>query len=146
MLIQRQITERFIECHNELKNKEKIKSSRQFALALGCLPQSLNEILKGRRDVTIELLQKAVVAYELNPTFIMSGLGAMFAPNSAALELFSQEQLIAPLVSDIKRQLQEIREILSEQTELIVRLNVKLQQLTDGSPSPDLEQLEGEFD
>jgi len=54
------VTERFIKCHNLLKEENRIRSSRQFALSLDYLPQSLSEILRGRRDVTIELLRKAV--------------------------------------------------------------------------------------
>ena len=42
------------------------------------LPQSLSEILKGRRDVTIELLRKAIATYKMNPVYIMTGDGPMF--------------------------------------------------------------------
>ena len=55
------VTQRFINCHNKLKIDQRIRSSRQFALSLDYLPQSLSEILKNRRDVTIELLRKSIV-------------------------------------------------------------------------------------
>lgn len=55
-----------------------MRSSRQFALALDYLPQSLSEILKGRRDVTIELLRKAVETYNVNPLYLFTGEGTMF--------------------------------------------------------------------
>lgn len=55
-----------------------MRSSRQFALSLDYLPQSLSEILKGRRDVTIELLRKAVEKYRINPVYIYTGEGPMF--------------------------------------------------------------------
>jgi phage repressor protein C with HTH and peptisase S24 domain len=45
---------------------------------LDYLPQSLSEILKGRRDVTIELLRKAVELYKINPVFIFTGEGPLF--------------------------------------------------------------------
>lgn len=72
------VTDRFINCHDKLREEGKVRSSRQFALALDYLPQSLSEILKGRRDVTIELLRKAVEVYNLNPVYIFSGEGTMF--------------------------------------------------------------------
>lgn len=72
------VTDRFINCHDKLREEGKVRSSRQFALALDYLPQSLSEILKGRRDVTIELLRKAVEVYNLNPMYIFSGEGTMF--------------------------------------------------------------------
>jgi len=72
------VTDRFIKCHDKLREEGKVRSSRQFALALDYLPQSLSEILKGRRDVTIELLRKAVEEYNLNPVYIFTGEGTMF--------------------------------------------------------------------
>ncbi len=72
------VTERFLTCLNKLKEDGKIRSSRQFAINLDYLPQSLSEIQKGRRDVTIELLRKAVETYSMNPVFLLTGEGAHF--------------------------------------------------------------------
>ena len=72
------VTQRFIKCHNKLREDNRVRSSRQFALSLDYLPQSLSEILKGRRDVTIELLRKAVEKYKINPVYIYTGEGPMF--------------------------------------------------------------------
>ena len=72
------VTQRFIKCHDKLREEKRIKSSRQFALSLEYLPQSLSEILKGRRDVTIELLRKSVERYQINPVYIYTG-DEMFA-------------------------------------------------------------------
>ncbi len=72
------VTQRFIKCHDKLREENRVRSSRQFALSLDYLPQSLSEILKGRRDVTIELLRKAVATYKINPVYIYTGEGPMF--------------------------------------------------------------------
>jgi phage repressor protein C with HTH and peptisase S24 domain len=72
------ITQRFIKCHDKLREDNQVRSSRQFALSLDYLPQSLSEILKSRRDVTIELLRKAVEVYRINPVYIYTGEGPMF--------------------------------------------------------------------
>lgn len=72
------VTQRFIQCHHQLKQENRVRSSRQFAIALDYLPQSLSEILKGRRDVTIDLLRKAVEVYQLNPIFLYTGEGELF--------------------------------------------------------------------
>ncbi len=72
------VTQRFIKCHDKLRTENRVRSSRQFALSLDYLPQSLSEILKGRRDVTIELLRKAVDLYKINPVYIYTGEGPMF--------------------------------------------------------------------
>ncbi len=72
------VTQRFIKCQRKLLEENRVRSSRQFALSLDYLPQSLSEILKGRRDVTIELLRKAVEKYKINPVYIYTGEGPMF--------------------------------------------------------------------
>ncbi len=72
------VTQRFIKCHNKLREDNRVRSSRQFAMSLNYLPQSLSEILKGRRDVTIELLRKAVEFYKINPVYVYTGEGPMF--------------------------------------------------------------------
>lgn len=77
------VTQRFIKCHNKLKEERRIRSSRQFALSLDYLPQSLSEILHSRRDVTIELLRKAVETYQLNPMYLFTGEGPMFMTEKA---------------------------------------------------------------
>ncbi|MDP4997575.1 MAG: S24 family peptidase [Saprospiraceae bacterium] len=72
------VTQRFIKCHDKLKQDNQIKSSRQFAMSLDYLPQSLSEILRGRRDVTVELIRKAVLLYKMNPVYLYTGEGLMF--------------------------------------------------------------------
>ena len=72
------VTQRFIKCHNQLREDKRIKSSRQFAISLDYLPQSLSEILKGRRDVTIEVLRKAIEKYKLSPVYLFTGTGPLF--------------------------------------------------------------------
>ena len=72
------VTQRFINCHDKLKEENRIRSSRQFAISLDYLPQSLSEILKGRRDVTIELIRKSVEEYKINPVYLYTGEGPMF--------------------------------------------------------------------
>lgn len=72
------VTQRFIKCHDRLLASNLVRSSRQFAMSLDYLPQSLSEIVKGRRDVTIELLRKAVQVFNLNPEYLLKGKGEMF--------------------------------------------------------------------
>jgi phage repressor protein C with HTH and peptisase S24 domain len=62
-------------CIETLKAHNKVKSMRQFAISLDYLPQGLSEMANGRRDVTIELLRKAIEKYGVNSEFIFTGLG-----------------------------------------------------------------------
>jgi hypothetical protein len=93
------VTDRFIFCHDELKRLRKVRSSRQFALSLDYLPQSLSEILKGRRDVTLELLRKGVEKYEMNPIFLLTGKGSHFSQPEEWLT--SKNAFDAPVNSDV---------------------------------------------
>ncbi|MCB0609702.1 MAG: peptidase S24 [Lewinellaceae bacterium] len=72
------VTQRFIKCHDKLREENRVRSSRAFAVSLDYLPQSLSEIIKGRRDVTIELIRKAVEFYKINPAYLFTGEGPMF--------------------------------------------------------------------
>lgn len=72
------VTQRFVKCINQLKSDGVVRSMRQFAMSVDYLPQSLSEILKERRDVTIELLRKSVEAYKMNPVYIYTGKGPLF--------------------------------------------------------------------
>ena len=90
------VTQRFVKCHNYLKDARIVKSSRQFALDLDYLPQSLSEILNGRRDVTIELLRKAIEVFHFNPAFIFTGEGEMLHQQQIpkSYQQLSEEQII----------------------------------------------------
>jgi len=72
------VTQRFVKCLKQLKEDGVIRSMREFARSLDYLPQSLSEILKERRDVTIELLRKAVAFYKFNPVYIYTGQGPLY--------------------------------------------------------------------
>ena len=72
------VTQRFVQCVQQLINDHKVKSMRQFALSLDYLPQGMSEMVNGRRDVTIELMRRAVEKYEINSDFVFTGRGRMF--------------------------------------------------------------------
>lgn len=73
-----EVSQRFVECIEKLKEEGKIRSFRQFAQSLDYLPQSLSEVRNGRRDVTIDLLHRTINKYQVNPNYLFEGAGAMF--------------------------------------------------------------------
>ena len=72
------VSQRFITCLNELKSKFIVKSDREFSLRLDFTSQNLSQIVKGKRDVTIELIRKAVEVFDFNADYIFSGEGDLF--------------------------------------------------------------------
>lgn len=75
------VSKRFVQSLKNLKEKGVIKSYRQFAISVDYLPQSLSEVVNGRRDVTLDLLYKSIAEYELNPSYLFSGKGDMICRN-----------------------------------------------------------------
>ena len=69
------ITSRFIEAFHWLKEEGKVRSARQFALGIKTYPQSLNDILKGRRDATLPMIQKVTEVYNINCQYLLTGQG-----------------------------------------------------------------------
>ena len=55
------VTERYLECYNELIAKKKVKNGRQFSLSLNYAPQSWSKIQNSERQVTVDLIRKAVI-------------------------------------------------------------------------------------
>jgi phage repressor protein C with HTH and peptisase S24 domain len=77
-----------------------VRSSRQFALSLEYLPQSLSEIVKGRRDVTIELVRKAIEKYSLNASYLFGGEGDMFLNEQAK----SKEYVLTVVTDNVQEE------------------------------------------
>lgn len=96
-LVQNNVTLRFISTLQHLQAQGKVGSIRQFALSLDYYPQSLNDILKGRRDVTVELLRKVIELYNFNALFLFSGEGPMIS-NEQASPIESKHDLEVPLL------------------------------------------------
>ena len=61
------VSQNFAKFVEHLKNSGQIVSYARFAKSINYSPQSLNEILKGRRDVTIEVLRQFFLHYQVNP-------------------------------------------------------------------------------
>lgn len=73
------VTQHFAKAYTELKAIGRVKSVRQFAISLDHSPQSMDLILKAKRDVTVELMRKVVSRYQVNANYLCLGEGQMFA-------------------------------------------------------------------
>lgn len=69
------VTINFIKCHNELKDRGIVRSTRQFALQIGTHSQCMNDILKHRRNATVEMLYNTVHTFHINPAYLFYGYG-----------------------------------------------------------------------
>lgn len=80
-----EVSLRFADCVNALKKDNKIKSIHQMAKSLDFAPQNLhNIVVKQTRDVPLDLLQKAIAKYNINPEYVMLGTGTLFTDEASA--------------------------------------------------------------
>jgi hypothetical protein len=75
------VTQRFVQCFHRLVEDGKVRSARTFAKQMDYLPQSWSEVVKDRRDVTIEVIRKAIDVYGINPVYLFTGEGDFFLEN-----------------------------------------------------------------
>lgn len=117
------VTLRFIECFHFLRDRQMVPSARQFALSLSFHAQAFHKILKGERDVTLELLRKAVDVYHLNPDYLLRGEGDMItAPvGDSKIDSITQE---LPLLMESSRNQYVADRGKGEQPKNIPRLSI----------------------
>lgn len=80
------VSTRFVECVHQLKEEKVISSYRSFAHSVDFSPQSLNEILKGKRNVTLDLVCQSAQQYNFNVQYLYTGIGDPFIQNETATE------------------------------------------------------------
>lgn len=75
--MQGEVTNRYLTGLNYLKEKHIIPSTRQFAITIGVHPQCISDIVRGKREVNIDIIHKTIEHYKLNPVYIFTGKGTI---------------------------------------------------------------------
>ena len=86
------VTERFLKCLDQLVSEGKVRSKRHFALTLGYHAQGLSEMTASRRDVPLELIEKAV--HNFSWLYEVSAISATCLAALARLNFFSSSASI----------------------------------------------------
>ena len=77
------VSQRFIKCHNQILSMKLEKSSSAIALRLNVHKQAVNDIIHGKRDVTVDMLRMLCEEYQVNTEFLLLGKGNLFqSPDS----------------------------------------------------------------
>ncbi len=72
------VTKRFLDTYDYLKDKGIIKSKRDFVQKIGVSPSIFTEISKKRTNVGIKVIQKTLQSFpQLNPDWLITGEGEM---------------------------------------------------------------------
>lgn len=70
-----ELTERFKNCIDYLKEKQHFPSLRQFSNSINVHPQCISDIFTGKREVNTDIIQKTYACYSINPNYIFTGKG-----------------------------------------------------------------------
>lgn len=89
------VSQRFVECMEQLYDEKRIASYRQMAQNLEFAPQNLHDIRKHKRDAPIELIRKAIEVYKFNANYLFMGSGPRILKSD-----FSHDMNVLTIVSD----------------------------------------------
>ncbi len=83
--MEREFRSRFVLLFELVENAGLVKSRADMAARLGYRPQAFNEILKGRTNVGLDLIQKFCIEFGANPEYLVLGTGAYFSNKNLSL-------------------------------------------------------------
>lgn len=136
-------TERFIAAVNHLISEHKVKNQADLSRELGFAEESLSQMKKGKRGVTLELMSKIFTKFAVSPIFIFFGKGPIILDHpdqfsgfidepegeyaSENSELRAQNKTITAIIEGYMKQAEvniKYTELLEKQvTELTARVN-----------------------
>ena len=73
------VNQRFKEVYRQLEASRRIKGKSDIAKKLGTYNHVVNAILKGKRNITIDQLQRLCEAYEVNANYLFGATDSIFA-------------------------------------------------------------------
>jgi hypothetical protein len=86
------VNQRFRLVYDALKEQGKIKSKSDIAAQLGTYNHVINSILKGKRNITLDQMNKLIEVYGINANFLFGGSQQM---------LDGEENVTIPLAEKI---------------------------------------------
>ncbi len=120
------ISSRFIEVLNELIKRGCLPDKKAFALSVGCSTSMITEILKGRSNVGVSVLQNTVQNYGVSATWLLVGTGEMFVSDEQEPHNNSSAE---PMVDKLLGIIDKKDDIIRQQAEDIGQLREELAQL-----------------
>lgn len=146
------VTERFLELYNELLKREYFKNPADFARQTDLKPSAINEILKGRSNVGLKIIQHTVLKYEdVDLDWWIRGHGSMFKEEyqaNIAADYHSTKKNVSPdinlpaTVEALHKTIQAQQETIDSQKvtikslEAVVRLERQSPEARDKHPAP----------
>ena len=82
---------RFRHVYNQLKDEGKIKSKSDIASKLGTYNHVVNSILKGKRNITLEQMNKLLEIYSINANFLFGESDQMYEGDANSKYSFGEQ-------------------------------------------------------
>lgn len=125
----RELTNRFIDFYNYGIKNDDYKSAAEFCRLTEIKPTMLNEVLKGRSNVGLQIIQNTVYSFEkLNPKWLLTGNGNMLIKDRSS-PISNEKNLTDEVVDSLRDQvvvLKENNEYLKKQLNINLEKNQKM--------------------
>ncbi len=127
--IQNDISKRFSNIYYILLAKKKIKNQKDLADRIGSYSYIIGDILKGKRNLTIEQARKLVEFTNLNSEWLLTGKGRVFANkknNKLELDYIDELNIIRDeyktRLEELEKELKAAKKEIEEKNNLISKI------------------------
>lgn len=123
------ITSRFLAFFEWGKKNDKYKTAAEFCKIVNVSPQTLNEIVKGRSNISVAIIQSTLLKFhELNPLWIFGGEGEMILDQANSFDRKYRIQK-DELFEMYKKQLDTSNMLIDMQQKRILKLELQIKSL-----------------
>ena len=129
------INERVIEAINYILSSKIESSKAEFAEKLGVKPAKFSEILNKRMKAGMDIIQKLCIDYEISADWLITGGGSMQRADTTVMS--------GTAPPDRDEVVRLLREKVADQQKIIDLLEDKIERLTGGSTSTNIEAAAG---
>jgi len=124
------VSKRFMEVFDELVERGRVDSMKEFCQRVDHLPQSLSQIRTGKRDITIDLLIKMFQKFNGNPIYILFGYGPKVVDDNKIPSLPNSQVESNDQQTD-HRVIEKLEQLVEAKNEFIQSLKVENARLFD---------------
>jgi hypothetical protein len=122
------VSKRFIEVMDELIELGRVENMKEFCHRLDYLPQSLSQVRRGNRDITIELLSKVFFEFNGNPVFILLGYGPKILEDNT-MPVIPKNDVDKTKSLEARKLIEKLEELVQTKSELIFELRAEIARL-----------------
>ena len=113
-------------------------SQKEIAEKIGLQPQSLSQIMKGKRNPTVINISKLFTEYNFNPEWLLTGNGPMLRTGSVSA---TGDEPPGYSIDELISRIEQLEKTVEERTQEINRLMRIIEMITGYAEKPQQEDL-----